>query len=90
MIGDRRGYGIGMTETHEPNEYGFAGGATTPEPASAADAEDAAATGTAPGTESTTDPVADLDEGNVSVPAGDLTGAISDAISDPKAADDQR
>ncbi|MFI5889424.1 hypothetical protein ACIA5D_04810 [Actinoplanes sp. NPDC051513] len=49
-------------ETNQPNEYGFSGGATAPEPE--ADAR----------------PIEEVDGESVAVPAGDLTGAISEAI----------
>jgi hypothetical protein len=52
-----------MTETNEPNEFGFAGEGTAPEPTPA-------------------DPSSELDEGTAAVPAGDLTGAISDGLDD--------
>jgi hypothetical protein len=47
------------TEQDEPNEFGFAGGATAPQPEK------------------------EPDEGygeSIAIPAGDLTGAVSDAI----------
>jgi hypothetical protein len=53
-----------MTDTNHPNEYGFAGGATAPQPAdphSGTDRESAAAEG-------------------IAVPSGDLTGSLSDGI----------
>ena len=49
--------------SNEPNEFGFAGAATTPQP-------------------TPDDPADELDEGSVAVPADDLTGAISGAITD--------
>ncbi|WP_433370749.1 hypothetical protein ACQPZX_46090 [Actinoplanes sp. CA-142083] len=49
-------------ETDQPNEFGFSGGATAPEPK--ADHR----------------PVEEVDGESIAVPAGDLTGAISEAI----------
>lgn len=65
-----------MTEPHEPNEHGFAGGATMPEPTADRDAELA--------TDATTEPIRQteaVDGEGIAVPAGDLTGAVSEAIS---------
>jgi hypothetical protein len=50
------------SESNQPNEYGFAGGATAPEP------------------EKRTEPIEEVDGESVAVPAGDLTGAITEAI----------
>jgi hypothetical protein len=48
------------SENNEPNQFGFAGGATAPEPARESPAES---------------------EGeDIAVPAGDLTGAMSDGL----------
>lgn len=55
-----------MAETNQPNEFGFAGEPTVPQPA----------------TESPADRDRDAAE-RAAVPADDLTGATSDAISDP-------
>jgi len=49
-------------DTDQPNEYGFSGGATAPEP------------------KADTRPIEEVDGENIAVPAGDLTGAISEAI----------
>jgi hypothetical protein len=58
-----------MTEPHQPNTEGFAGGATTPEPT--ADG----------GNEGPRRQPEAVDGEGIAVPAGDLTGAVSDAIS---------
>ena len=50
------------SESNQPNEYGFAGGATAPEPMK------------------TPEPIEEVDGESVAVPAGDLTGAITEAI----------
>ncbi len=50
----------GVTHPEEPNEFGFAGGATAPQP-DPADRDD------------------ELSE-DIAVPAGDITGAASDAL----------
>ncbi len=71
MVG---GYARGMTterEENEPNEFGFAGEPSLPEPEPAAEPESAA------------EPVPHLAEGEgerIAVPSGDLTGAITEAI----------
>jgi hypothetical protein len=50
------------SESDQPNEYGFAGGATAPQP------------------QRTPEPTEEVDGESVAVPAGDLTGAITEAI----------
>lgn len=60
-----------MAETNQPNEYGYAGGASTPEPGQAHP-----------------DATTETDAERVAVPAGDLTGAISDGIDDAAHPDD--
>ena len=55
-----------MSEPNQPNEYGYAGGASTPEPTEAH--PDATTT--------------DEDGESVAVPADDLTGALSDGLDD--------
>jgi hypothetical protein len=68
-----RGYDPTMTveeESDEPNEYGFAGGATAPEP------------------ERTTEPIEEVQGESIAVPAGDLTGAASNALDDITHAED--
>ena len=50
------------TESDQPNEYGFAGGATAPEPMR------------------TPEPIEEVDAESIAVPAGDVTGAITEAI----------
>jgi hypothetical protein len=57
------------SESDQPNEFGFAGGATAPQPRT---------------DESTSAP----DGEGVAVPAGDLTGAVSDAVEDMSHGDD--
>jgi hypothetical protein len=52
------------TETDQPNEFGFAGGATVPQP------------------QPNRGDDGDRDGENIAVPAGDLTGAITDSIDD--------
>jgi hypothetical protein len=56
-------------EPNQPNEYGYAGGASTPEPTAHPDPSDHGAE-------------------DVAVPAGDLTGAVSDAIDNAAHPDD--
>jgi hypothetical protein len=56
-------------ETHEPNEYGFAGDGTAPEPAPERRDE--------------------VDGDDIAIPAGDLTGAVSDAIDEATVRDDR-
>jgi hypothetical protein len=50
------------SESNEPNEFGFAGGATAPEP------------------EQTRKPIEEVDGESIAVPAGDITGAITESI----------
>jgi hypothetical protein len=50
------------SESNQPNEYGFAGGATAPQP------------------QRTPEPNEEVDGESVAVPAGDLTGAITEAL----------
>jgi hypothetical protein len=50
------------SESNEPNEFGFAGGATGPQP------------------EPRMEPIEEVDGDSVAVPAGDITGAITEAI----------
>jgi hypothetical protein len=57
-----------MAGSDRPNEYGYAGGASTPEPATAHPDADDRRDGT--------------DEERIAVPADDLTGAISDGLDD--------
>jgi hypothetical protein len=57
-------------EEMEPNEYGFAGGATAPEPE-----------------RERSDPHDHAED--VAVPSGDLTGAISDSITEETTKDDE-
>ena len=57
------------SESDQPNEFGFAGGATAPQPRT---------------DEPTSAPAGE----GVAVPAGDLTGAVSDAIEDISHGDD--
>ena len=57
------------SESDQPNEFGFSGGATAPQPR-------------------TDEPTRDVDGEGVAVPAGDLTGAVSDAIEDISHGDD--
>jgi hypothetical protein len=56
-------------ETHRPNEYGFGGGATTPEPVPEKHRDG-------------------VDGESIAVPAGDLTGAVTEAIEDLAGSDD--
>ena len=93
----RRGYTRGMTaesEANRPNEYGFGGEATGPEPQPATEDQPR------PGDEAGEDPVRraerddraggvdgahriePVDGESIAVPAGDITGAITDAIND--------
>jgi hypothetical protein len=63
-----------MTDTeseHQPNEQGFAGGATAPEPLPEKK------------------PIDEVDGESVAVPAGDITGAITEAIDDLVDRDDE-
>ena len=55
-------------ETHRPNEYGFAGGASTPEPVR--------------------EHGDGVDGESIAIPAGDLTGAVTEAIEDLAGSDD--
>ena len=57
------------SESDQPNEYGFGGAATAPQPR-------------------TDEPDRDVDGEGVAVPAGDITGAVSDAIEDMSHGDD--
>ncbi len=57
-----------MAGSDRPNEYGYAGGASTPEPAAAHPDADDRRDG--------------ADEERIAVPADDLTGAISDGLDD--------
>jgi hypothetical protein len=57
------------SESDQPNEFGFAGGATAPQPRT---------------DESPSEPGGE----GVAVPAGDLTGALSDAVEDMSHGDD--
>jgi hypothetical protein len=50
------------SESNRPNEFGFAGDATAPQP------------------EPTRESAAEIEGENIAVPAGDLTGALTDAI----------
>jgi hypothetical protein len=50
------------SESNEPNEFGFAGGATAPQP------------------EPTRESVEDGQGESIALPAGDITGAITEAI----------
>ena len=64
------GYGTGMTvesENNEPNEFGFGGGATAPQPHQ--------------------EPADDTAE-DIAVPAGDLTGSVSDGLDEMTQRDD--
>ena len=56
-------------QINQPNEYGYAGGASTPEPTAHPDPSDHGAE-------------------DVAVPAGDLTGAVSDALDNAAHPDD--
>ena len=55
------------SESNEPNEFAFSGGATAPQPSREQDESDGE---------------------NIAVPAGDLTGALSDGIDDMTQRDD--
>jgi hypothetical protein len=57
------------SESDQPNEYGFGGGATAPQPR-------------------TDDSPQDVDGEGAAVPAGDITGAVSDAIEEMSHGDD--
>ena len=57
------------SESDQPNEFGFAGGATAPQP-------------------QTDEPTSAPDGEDIAVPAGDITGAVSDAIEDMSHGDD--
>jgi hypothetical protein len=57
------------SESDQPNEYGFAGGATAPQPR-------------------TDDSPRGVDGEGIAVPAGDITGAVSDAIEEMSHGDD--
>jgi hypothetical protein len=50
------------SQSNEPNEFGFAGGATAPEP------------------EPTMEPIEEVEGESVAIPAGDITGAITESI----------
>ncbi|GAA2549209.1 hypothetical protein GCM10010435_18730 [Winogradskya consettensis] len=50
------------SEEDRPNEFGFSGAATAPQP------------------EPEREPAEQVDAENIAIPAGDLTGAISEAI----------
>jgi hypothetical protein len=56
------------SESDQPNEFGFGGGATAPQPR--------------------TDEPSAPDGESIAVPAGDITGAVSDAIEDISHGDD--
>jgi hypothetical protein len=81
-----------MTDRNEPNEFGFAGGASGPEPepahrSPASDGDHDSAPDDRPsdvdqGQVPPADRPSELDEGQVAVPAGDLTGAVSDAFTE--------
>ena len=58
------------SESDQPNEFGFAGGATAPQP------------------EPDRRPAAEVDGESIAVPAGDLTGAVSNALDDISHDDD--
>jgi hypothetical protein len=58
-------------ETHEPNEEGFAGDPSTPEP------------------EPDRRPADEVVGESIAVPAGDLTGALSEAIEDVSGSNDE-
>lgn len=60
-----------MATNNHPNEYGYAGGASTPEPGQAHP-----------------DAAAGPDAEREAVPAGDLTGALSDGLDDAVHPDD--
>ncbi|GGQ41467.1 hypothetical protein [Couchioplanes azureus] len=60
------------SEEHRPNEYGFSGAATAPEP------------------ERAPEPAGKVDGESIAVPAGDITGAVSEAIEDATTRDDDR
>jgi hypothetical protein len=50
------------SEQPEPNEFGFGGAATAPEP------------------QPTREPIEEVEGESIAVPAGDITGAVSDAL----------
>ena len=52
------------SESDKPNEFGFAGGATAPQP------------------QPTREPIEDVEGESIAVPAGDLTGSITEALDD--------
>ena len=58
------------SENNEPNEFGFGGGATAPQP------------------ESEREPADRADGEDIAVPAGDLTGSVTDGIDEMTRHDD--
>ena len=60
------------SEKPQPNEYGFGGAATAPEP------------------QPTREPIEEAEAESIAVPAGDITGAASDAIENLSQGDNDR
>ena len=68
------------SDAERPNEYGFAGEATAPEPEAAT--EDQPRGETRPSDREAGDRIAPVDGERIAVPSGDLTGAITNALDD--------
>ncbi|MEV6597400.1 hypothetical protein AB0M36_11115 [Actinoplanes sp. NPDC051346] len=67
------------SEEHRPNEHGFAGAATAPEPARTTEPAESG---------ERVEPAERVDGESIAVPAGDITGAVSAAIEDATTGDE--